>query len=278
MRTFFALSLLLSLFVAPLESASAHVYLEDGPMEVFTHIEPDDDPIVGAKADFFFIFSDSTGRFDSSNCDCVARLISEGVTVFEKELFEIPDPTTDSFQFTLPSTGIYDLEIVGAPLEPGLFEPFEVHRIIRAERVVAEPVAEAESSGFSMRYVLFGLAAAAIAILFASESARSRKGSAGKAVSGAVLFIAALSILAIALHEARAFESALDPHCADAHECCRIQAADISTALDASAAITCFVERGEDGDETGFLVDIARSIKNKSPPTPASSFLKAIDL
>ena len=237
----------------------AHVYLTSGTLEIFSHIDPDDDPIAGEESTFFLIFSDSSGKFDSSKCDCSATVKdSKGNSIYEKNLFEIPDPTTAEFKFALPQKDVYDLEIKGVPREEGAFVPFEVHRIFRVER---SPVAEHEHGGHLIHIAIFAAGFAAVGFIFWGERKKVSKDKG----SSRVAFLALASIISFAFftHELHA---SLHFGCDSKHPCCATQAFD--------SAVSAL--RMNDSDEIASqetptipsLLDRLEivSIKDKSPP------------
>src|SRR5438045_57931 len=67
---------------------SAHVLKTDGNIGAVLHIDPDDDPIAGSQASFFFEFKDIQGKFQSQNCDCTFSIAEDGKEIFSQPLFQ----------------------------------------------------------------------------------------------------------------------------------------------------------------------------------------------
>jgi hypothetical protein len=224
-KIIYTVSLCFVLFGMTSGSVSAHVYLTVGPMEIFSHIDPDDDPIVGEQARLFFIFAHADNKFDSKLCDCTATVkTNAGKELYSTKLFKVADPSVAEFDYTFADKGIYDIEITGKPLAGASFEAFEAHRILRVERTAVGTV---EDKGrFDIGYILlFSIAFLVIAVLFIFESLRSKRiKNKGSSAATFIVAIAALSILALSFHEVRAMELVGQMDCHETHECCKILA------------------------------------------------------
>ncbi len=248
-------------------SVSAHVYLTVGPMEIFSHIDPDDDPIIGEEAKLFFIFAHANNKFDSKLCDCVVNIkTNNGKKLFTTKLFTIPDPSVSEFDYTFDSRGVYDIEVIGKPLPGAAFEAFEAHRIIRVERISLE-IPEPEESVNLGFILLFSIAFAVIVLLFVLESARSKKSKIkGNSTTGFLVIVATASLLGLSFHEVKAMELVGQMNCHEVHECCKIQAIQDSS----------FVRVADNSPFTGAfdgflpthqqLISFSADIQDRSPP------------
>ncbi len=132
-------SLFLFLLITP-GKVNAHVLQKDGSIGAVLHIDPEDDPIVGQPANFFFEFKDTQNKFKPANCNCIVSIIEDGKEIYSQPLFQDnsdPSLSNASFSFTFPQKNIYQVKVVGAPEKPGQFQPFKLFydlRISREER------------------------------------------------------------------------------------------------------------------------------------------------
>jgi len=113
---------------------SAHVLKTDGPIGAVVHIDPDDDPIIGEPASFFFEFKDTEGNFRTEDCNCTATISNEEEVLTTQPLTSSASLESSSFYFTFTEKGVYTIKVDGKPLEDGKFEPFELTYDLRVER------------------------------------------------------------------------------------------------------------------------------------------------
>jgi hypothetical protein len=133
------LQYILALLLVLLSStqAFAHVLETDGPIGAVFHVSPDDDPIAGEPADFFFEFKDRENRFTPSQCDCTVAISQHNEEIFVSSLTaHSTDPNLESasFSFTFPQKDIYTITITGKPMDGKAFTPFTLKYDLRVER------------------------------------------------------------------------------------------------------------------------------------------------
>lgn len=176
----------LAVFAAP---ASAHVLQVDGSIGAILHVDPNDDPIAGQPAAFFFDFSDKQNKFSPAECQCIASIISSsGATLFSTPLFNSTSQNNFNdalFQYTFAQGGVYQVKVVGNPDSAGQFQPFTLTYDIRVERPAAVATANQHGFGSAIRgflktehgahIVLFGIAFIIIGILFLVDHIKSGK-------------------------------------------------------------------------------------------------------
>ncbi|MEN9622102.1 MAG: hypothetical protein RLZZ67_536 [Candidatus Parcubacteria bacterium] len=218
----------LAIFLTSASTTFAHVFLNDGVINVFSHIEPDDSPVVGSKAKLFFVVTDKESKFDGRNCDCAISIQrTDGTVVYSQKLFigKGDDEATASLTYTFPVKAVYDIKITGTPKAGFDFQSFEVHRVIRVDRTVSMDESATSTTPVESRnthFILFGLAFMAIVGLFAFEG-RKEKRSKGFAKGFLVLLIAVLSLSSLVFHEVHAMNFIDGAHCGDDHQCCSAQ-------------------------------------------------------
>lgn len=151
---------------------SAHVLETDGSIGAVIHIDPEDDPIVGEQASFFFEFKDKEGKFNGTNCDCVAVISKNGQELFRGSIYgntDQPSLENSSLFFTFPERGVYSLEIIGKPLTPGAFQEFHLKDELRVERLPGAQPAEEKSGNFfidhKLHLVVFGVGLAIFLVM-----------------------------------------------------------------------------------------------------------------
>ncbi len=115
----------------------AHILQTDGTIGAVLHIDPEDDPIVGKPATFYFEFKDKIGRFIPDKCDCTVSIINSGKSIYTQSLFQSntsPDLSNASFSYTFPKKGVYILRITGKPYTPNAFQTFSLSYDLRISR------------------------------------------------------------------------------------------------------------------------------------------------
>lgn len=169
LRYYFFYVLLIAYCLFLLSSpAYAHILLTDGSIGAVVHVNPEDDPIIGEPASFFFEFKDKTNKFSPADCDCQYSLEQDGKILTSGDLFantESPSLDNANFNYTFPEKGVYSVIITGKPKTNGGFQTFRLEDTIRVERGgVSESLSNssANSNRFSLHtihYVVFGIGA-----------------------------------------------------------------------------------------------------------------------
>jgi hypothetical protein len=164
----------LALALAP-DAAFAHVLKSDGSIGAVMHVKPDDDPIVGQPAEFYFEFKDKLGKFKPELCDCNFLVLQGGRTVFERKLFQSNTASgLDSalLSYTFPQKGVYHIRVAGQPVRSGSFQPFELEYNLRVSRV--DGGINGGSASDWRQIALFGLAGGVFLVLFVRDRLTAR--------------------------------------------------------------------------------------------------------
>ncbi len=137
-KNFFASLLLLIIFnFIYLRPVFAHVLKTEGSVGAVIHIDPEDDPIAGVPANFYFEFKDREGEFRIADCDCSFRIL-ENEQELTDQTFSSSDDSSDLnsavVTFTFPKRGMYELRITGVPKGGRHFNGFDLSYKIPVER------------------------------------------------------------------------------------------------------------------------------------------------
>ncbi|MBI3627518.1 MAG: hypothetical protein HY220_02085 [Candidatus Sungbacteria bacterium] len=135
-------------------SASAHVLKSDGVIGADLHIEPDDDPYVGAPATLYLDFKDLSGKFLLDQCDCRMSISLDNSQLYEASLVSF----TASYTFAKPAS--YLLTVSGTPKHIRAFQPFSLEYPIRVARMVPPAAASQKSKTHNHNsIILYGISA-----------------------------------------------------------------------------------------------------------------------
>jgi len=122
------------------------------------HIDPQDDPVAGQPAYFFFEFKDTTQKFNLSDCACTFSALQAGKTLSSEPLVQ------NSAVFVFPRPDIYQVKVTGVDSS----RPFSLTYDIRVSRQ-APTALSAPSNWFGIHFahlisafVLAGLVGAMI--------------------------------------------------------------------------------------------------------------------
>jgi len=242
--------------------ASAHVLKSDGSIGAIIHINPEDNPIVGEPATFFFEFKDKENKFQPSGCDCRATIVKSGEELFSENLFAntgTANLNTPVFSFTFPEKGIYQVRITGNPINGGNFQPFTLTYDFRIERTGASS-AEGFSSTHSGHSIILGVGLA-LMLGFYFQSRKPRKSR--RSLLGIFVLISLFSV--ISHHTAFAVELCSEHTGFAVHPCCIQRAATVPERVSIQSNSetktplfpACFVRSTSSACE---------EINNKSPP------------
>ena len=111
----------------------AHFLAVDGSIGATLHIDPDDSPVAGQPATFYFDIADRANRFTLANCQCQASLSQAGHELIRSSIGQ------PGFSYVLPRPDVYTVHLKGTPKKTGDFEPFTISWEVRADRSVAAP-------------------------------------------------------------------------------------------------------------------------------------------
>ncbi len=136
-NNFRSLKLLLLIFVCFLSfptSVFAHVLVKDGSIGAVVHISPEDDPIVGESASFFFEFKDTKNNFELEDCICTVKIRFSGTEVHSEQLSDGSSLASPSFSYSFPQKGVYKLVVEGSPSTDQSFNSFKLEYDLRVSR------------------------------------------------------------------------------------------------------------------------------------------------
>ncbi len=155
--------IILCVFLASPKVASAHVLETDGPIGAVLHIDPDDDPIVGQDAHFYFDFKAKGTSFNLNNCSCNFEILENNNQINSQSLTSSGQDTTSAHvTFNFPKKGIYQLLVTGTSTNSS-FPDFKLSYDLRVSRESAE---NKESTNFFGKYInIFILVTIAIVFL-----------------------------------------------------------------------------------------------------------------
>lgn len=205
--------------------ASAHTLTTDGTIGATVHITPDDDPVVGQEAVFYFEIKDTTNQFNPTECNCIVSITKDGKQMYSASVFETTttaDFKTPSLTYIFPEKGMYRVSLVGKPDNAGSFQPFTLTYDIRIARegVVQRPVSQ--SGGVFVRITAVITIIIVFVLLAQSNKKRTNTGrKTAKRLSAIVLLVAAVSLLHI-LHATRLLVISTHDHNhhTSEHACC----------------------------------------------------------
>lgn len=245
MRRYLSCLLLLFIFfILAARPVSAHVLKADGNIGAVIHVTPDDDPIVGEKADFFFEIKDKDKKFRPEACDCTVTIAKNGNKVFSRPLFTSTNQVnfdTPVFQYTFPERAIYTILLIGQPKTANAFQPFRIQYDIRADRVSesasttpsAQPSAAWPNHWFHYIAIAF-IALVFLALLFIDRLRAHARRTPGNNRTFRSLFI--LFTVNIIFSHAVAANALVITHYATGHDvsqhsCCMPQALDVPESI-----------------------------------------------
>jgi len=251
-------------------AVSAHVLKTDGSIGAVMHIDPDDDPIAGQPATFFFELKDKQNQFKAADCNCTVTITQNDKQLYSAALFQsgsASDINTPVFSYTFPEKSIYTVILKGVPATAGEFQSFTLTYDVRVDRQVAGSSAPAATvnppaQSHVFHYLLFGGAFLVILFLYLKEKRAGKKSgpdhslkvlAAGIALTGFFIHASTLDT-AVCFHD-----SPVLPH----HQCCMSTPAQVSqTVVVTKVAFfsPIYVE------EPVAVIRTARVFDNKSPP------------
>jgi hypothetical protein len=136
--SFFVCFLFLVTCIFPMAQPTwAHVESHDRKIGAILHIDPDDDPIVGQPATFYFEFKDQNNKFQPAKCNCVFLVSENGNVLYTNSLTAgNSNPTLDNLSqsFTFPQKDVYQVQVKGTPLTPNDFQSFTLNYDVRVAK------------------------------------------------------------------------------------------------------------------------------------------------
>lgn len=179
MKQLVLIGLCLLLCGASVRPAEAHLLATDNTIGAVLHIDPNDQPVAGSQASFFFEFKDKTNLFDPSNCDCSFIVSENGRQIYSQPLFQSPPTPTQkdaSVFYTLPKKDIYQIEVVGKPIKADTFQPFTLQWNIRVDQEASNhPVTNTFWTTHWLHLLMGSIGVAVFLWLFLSQKKRPSK-------------------------------------------------------------------------------------------------------
>jgi hypothetical protein len=115
------------LFFLTTKPAEAHFLATDGNIGAILHIDPNDQPIAGSQASFYFQFTDKQNKFQPYKCNCTFEIDENGKAIYTQSLFASntqPSLSNASVFYTFPKIDVYEIKVIGKPITPNAFQPF----------------------------------------------------------------------------------------------------------------------------------------------------------
>ena len=137
MKKILLLLLVTFLFLSTPKPAEAHFLATDGSIGAILHVDPNDSPVAGSQASFFFDFKDKQNKFKPENCNCTFEIDANGKTIFYQNLFQNnsnPSLSNASVFYTFPTINVYEIKVIGTPVTPHAFQPFTLVWYFRVDQ------------------------------------------------------------------------------------------------------------------------------------------------
>jgi len=189
-------SLLLASIIAIIPSVVfAHVLKSDGDIGAIIHIDPEDSPIVGEPATFFFEFKDKSGKLNLAQCDCMVTIANRGTQVLSQPLSSSSSSlNSPAFQYTFPEKSLYTVVVKGSPQLGASFQAFTLSYDIRVDRGGDIETPAEKKSSHTTHYIIFGGGFVALLILYLVERNKKKK---IKHTSGSKMLHSLFAIIAL---------------------------------------------------------------------------------
>lgn len=148
----------------------AHILATNGHIGAVLHIDPNDEPIAGSQASFFFEFKDKENKFKAENCDCTFEINENGKNVYSQPLFQNnskPSLTNASVFYTFPQKDVYEVKIIGKPITPNAFQLFTLTWDFRVDQeATGQSVSPQSSTNFLTTHLVHFIAIGIFLIFF----------------------------------------------------------------------------------------------------------------
>jgi len=103
----------------------AHVLKTDDNIGGVLHIDPEDDPVAGEQATFFFEMKDKTNKFSAADCNCRVDVYENKNLIYSDAVTQGNSPSSSVlFAYTFPQKDVYLVKLVGNPQTENSFQPF----------------------------------------------------------------------------------------------------------------------------------------------------------
>lgn len=164
------------------QPAHAHFLATDGSIGAVLHVDPNDEPIAGSQASFFFEFKDKENKFKPENCDCTFEIDQNGKNIYSQPLFQNnsnPSLSNASVFYTFPQKDVYQIKVVGKPLTPHTFQQFTLTWDFRVDQQAGGQAVLGTQTNFFAEHVtylvLIGVLLIGFLIYFLSNTHKRKK-------------------------------------------------------------------------------------------------------
>ena len=254
---------------------SAHVLKVDGSVGVVMHIDPEDSPIAGLPATFFFEIKDTQKKFKSENCVCVVSIYQNQTQIYSYSLFENKSEQALSvpvFSFTFPEKSIYTVHFKGRPKNDQMFQYFSFDYSVRVdsqlENKIVHTVTENKDSGnHFFHFLIFGSGFFALFVLRYLEIRKQRRKIQSLGNNPATLkILITIFLLGSYFFHASVLDAAHSHHFPvfAHHDCCNSPVIFVPTLFSAKPIMG--FEKIYTLNVTKVINTSARFLNNKSPP------------
>jgi hypothetical protein len=127
----------------------AHFLATDGTIGAVVHVDPNDQPIAGSEAYFFFAFKDKANKFQPQNCKCIFEIVQNGKKIYSQQFLQNntnPNLNTVSFTYFFPQPDVYEIKIIGRSIKSNAFQPFTLKWNFRVEKQTNEQTKTGQES------------------------------------------------------------------------------------------------------------------------------------
>jgi hypothetical protein len=170
--------LILTLSLKP-TLAQAHLLESDHDIGAVLHVDPNDNPIAGSQASFFFEFKDKTNNFTPATCECTFLVLENGKTIYSQPLFQNTDKpslTNASVFYTFPKKDVYQIKVTGKPETPGAFQPFTLTWSFRVDESATKASSKSNFLATHLIHIVTAVIGIALLIwLFFRQEIQSKK-------------------------------------------------------------------------------------------------------
>lgn len=172
MKRLYIIIVLTCILLISVKPVQAHFLETDKNIGAVLHVDPNDEPIAGSLASFFFEFKDKENKFKPENCDCTFEIDENGNNIYSQPLFQNsqnPSLTNASVFYTFPQRDVYQVKVVGKPTTDDAFQPFTLtwnFRVDQQANPTGQSASEQNNTNFISTYLIHFLAIGIFLIFF----------------------------------------------------------------------------------------------------------------
>lgn len=170
MKKIFFFVLVTFLFVIHVTPVEAHFLATDKNIGAILHVDPNDSPMAGSQASFFFEFKDKLNKFKPQNCNCTFEVDADGKAIFTQSLFQNnsnPSLSNASIFYTFPKIDVYTIKVIGNPITPNAFQPFTLTWYFRVDQQATQTQPTNSITNFFSAHLIHIIPIAVLVIGFA---------------------------------------------------------------------------------------------------------------